>query len=89
MSVNTVQISQRQVPFNLRTTANGSYTLPQYVFMPHPSLQQLSGNIVLAPSLNGPPPATFAAPYQTQRPYPVADLPSIYGIRTLNVKSSP
>lgn len=87
MSVNTAFVNNRSLPFNMAQTANGNYTLPQHVYIPSPALQSLSGPVVPGPQ-NGPP-SHYAAPFQLQRPYPIPSMPSLYGIRVLNAKSSP
>lgn len=93
MGVNTVPISSRTLPLDGQTTANGSYTLPRYAFIPHASLQQLSGAFVASPTPGGAAiGATFAAPYQLQRPYPTPSTPNVYGTRAatvVNLKTSP
>lgn len=89
MPLNTIPISQRTLPYDPRINANGSYTLPQYAFIPHPNLQQLSSGVVLDPGTIAGAPAAFAAPMQLQRAYPVPVGPAIYGLRATQVKVSP
>jgi hypothetical protein len=89
MTINTIPVSARNAPYSPVTTTNGSYTLPQYAFIPHPILQQLSNGMVLAPTLGGISTADFASVLATQqRPYPVPDVPSIYGIRVAVYKAT-
>lgn len=89
MSINTVQVAARTHPWDGRTAANGSYTLPQYAFIPHPDLQQLSSGFVSGPLPYGFSAADFAAiPGISSRPYPTPDIP-VYGIRVINQKVSP
>ena len=89
MAINTFPISRRTLPGDPRIDANGSYTLPQYAFIPHPALQQLATGNVPGPLPNGFPTANFAAPPGIQRRYyPTAQVP-IYGVRVVNYKSSP
>ena len=89
MSINTVPISARTAPYNPQVTANGSYTLPQYAFIPHPDLQQLSSGTVKAPT-PGMPTAFFVLPQQiAARAMPQADNRGVYGIRSIYYKSGP
>lgn len=89
MSINTIPISQRNAPYSPKITANGSYTLPQYAFIPHPDLQQLSSGMVLAPT-PGMQSAFFALPSAiAARAMPQANTPSVYGIRAIYYKQSP
>lgn len=89
MSMNAVVATHRWVGTSNAITANGSYTLPRYAFIPHPSTQPLSTGFVGDPSgmvIS----ATFSSlTAATQRPYPVPVTPSLYGIRSVQVKSSP
>lgn len=87
MSVNNTLVNGRTLPFNMAATANGSYTLPQHVFIPGQNTTPVGSGMINGPQ-NGAP-AHFAAPYQLQRPYPLPDQPNVYGIRVMNVKSSP
>lgn len=91
MGINTVQTGSRTVSYDMHTTANGSYTLPKYAFIPHASLQQLSGPIVNSPSYgSGVVGADYAAmPAGGMHPYPIPAMPSVYGIRVVNTKMSP
>lgn len=89
MAINGIPISRRTLPFDPQTTANGSFTLPRFAFIPSPALQQLSGVVVMAPTLGGLTPSAFAAPPQLNRPYPVPVSGGIYGIRMANTKTSP
>lgn len=90
MSVNGLPVSSKTAPYSPQITANGSYTLPQYAFIPHPILQQLSSGQVLAPTLGGMATADFAALQGiAQRPYPVPNVPSVYGIRMAVTKTRP
>lgn len=89
MGLNTIPISARTSPYEPRVTANGSYTLPQYAFIPHPALQQLSSGMVLAPT-PGMISAFFSLPRGiASRTMPVADTPSVYGMRAIYYKSTP
>lgn len=86
-SVNPIPIGARTFALDQRISANGSYTLPQYAFIPHPSLQQLSSGSVdgpMAPMIS----ASFTAPPSLQRAYPVPDQ-TAYGIRSMHIKASP
>lgn len=91
MSLNNVPVSGRTAPYDKRLTANGSYTLPQYAFIPHASLQLLAGPIVPGPAIgNDLATAGFAAPPNLNaRPYPTGNRPGVYGIRSIQVKASP
>lgn len=81
MPVNTIQVSRRTMPFDSRIDANGSYTLPQYAFIPHPALQQLSSGMVQSPGAGGQS-AGFVQPVAiSQRPYPVSPMAATWGIR--------
>lgn len=89
MSINTVPIAARNAPYNPQVTANGSFTLPQFAFIPHPDLQQLSSGTVRAPT-PGMISAFFALPQQiAARKMPVADNRGVYGIRSIYYKSTP
>lgn len=82
-------VSARTAPYDPRVTANGSYTLPQYAYIPNPQLQQLATGMVAAPGAFVASAAFAAPPGINSRPYPTPSLP-IYGIRTvLNYKTSP
>lgn len=88
MTLNVIPISRRTSPMDMTVTANGSYTLPRYAFIPHPALQQLSSGMVMGPT-SGIQSADFATvPGISQRPYPVPIL-SGYGIRSVSIKQSP
>lgn len=89
MGINTIPISNRTLPTDGSVTANGSYTLPKYAFIPHPALQQIATGRVNDPTPSGIPTAAFAAPWQTNRPYPIPLTPNVYGIRLAQVKQSP
>jgi hypothetical protein len=41
MAINGIAITGRNVPFDKRINANGSYTLPQFGFVPHPGTRPL------------------------------------------------
>lgn len=89
MSINVIPISQRSIPTNQAITANGSYTLPQYAFIPNAGVQPLSSGFV-----NNPGPALQSAnfvlhPNLASRPYPVPSTPAVYGIRVVQLKQSP
>lgn len=89
MSLNSVPISRRTLPYNQGITAGGGYTLPQYAFIPHPSLQQVSSGFVQAPS-GAAISANFVLPAQTaSRPYPVPQMDGVYAMRQVQVKGSP
>lgn len=89
MSMNAVVSTNRWVGTSNAITANGSYTLPKFAFIPHPSTQLLSTGMVGNPA-GGIVSANFANLTATsQRPYPVPVTPSLYGIRSVQIKSSP
>lgn len=87
MSLNTAMVAPRALPYNMASTAQGGYTLPQHVFIPSPALRAVAGAVIPGP-MNAPP-SHYAAPQQLQRPYPVPSMPTLYGIRALNAKTSP
>jgi hypothetical protein len=88
MSLNGIPISRRTVAMDMTITANGSYTLPRYAFIPHPALQQLSSGMVQGPN-PGIQSADFATvPGIAMRPYPVPSMAG-YGIRSVQLKQSP
>lgn len=90
MSVNTIPVSARNAPWQAITTANGSYTLPQYAYIPHPDLQQLARGTVLAPSFMGASQAVFAlVPNIAQRAYPTPSTPGAFAIRQASFKAGP
>ena len=63
-------------------TANGSFTLPRYTFIPHPSSRPLASGSIPWPS-NGGVSAQFTASGLAQRPYPTPDFAgAVYGTRT-------
>lgn len=89
MSVNTIPISARNAPYDPKVTANGSFTMPQFAFIPHPALQQLSSGTVMAPT-PGMQSAFFALPGPiAARAMPQADNRGVYGIRAIYYKSVP
>lgn len=89
MSINVVQVSSRTAPYSPQITASGGFTLPQYAFIPHPDLQQLSSGTVLAPT-PGAISAFFALPAQiARRAMPVSDNRGVYGIRSIYYKATP
>jgi hypothetical protein len=88
MSANTIQIAARNMGMDPRITANGSYTLPQYAFIPHPALQQLSSGFVSGPMAPQQSAAFAVVPGMAGRALPTA-MGSVYGIRSLQYKSSP
>jgi len=89
MSINTVPISARNAPYSPQITANGSYTLPQYAFIPHPDLHQLASGTVLAPT-PGMISAFFSLPNSiAARAMPTSDNRGVYGVRSIYYKSSP
>ncbi len=53
MALNPISNTGRTAPMNPQVEANGSYTLPQHVFIPHPSLQQISSGKVNSPPATG------------------------------------
>lgn len=87
MSINALPISRRTVSSDGMITSNGSYTLPRFAFIPHPSLQQLSTGTVQMPTPGGQS-AFFAAPGNLQRPYPSPYMPAAYGVRHVQMKFS-
>jgi hypothetical protein len=89
MSINGIPVSSKSAPYSPTITANGSYTLPQYAFIPHPILQQMSSGLVLAPTLGGMQTADFTALQGVaQRPYPTPNVPGVYGIRSATFKAT-
>lgn len=89
MGINSVPISNRTLPFNQGITAGGGYTLPQYAFIPHPSLQQISTGVVGNPS-GATISANFVLPTQfASRPYPVPQMDGVYAMRQVQVKATP
>jgi hypothetical protein len=90
MAVNVIPISGRNKPLNAVVDANGSYTLPQHVFVPHPVLQQISSGHIASPSSYGVTASGLANnPNIYGRPYPGPNLPGVHGIRMVNAKVSP
>ena len=87
MGINTIPISGRTAAYDPATTANGSYTLPRYAFIPNAALQQLAGPIVLSPGSTMGGQSQFVAPPILQRPYPAPAITGVYGIRQYNLKS--
>jgi hypothetical protein len=87
MSINVVPIANRSMGLDPQITANGSYTLPKYAFVPHASLHQLSGARVEAPTDQSVASATFAAPWQLARDFPT--LAPVYGVRSVHTKRHP
>lgn len=89
MTINSVPISRRSLPYSQGITAGGGYTLPQYAFIPHPSLKVLATGQVPSPSGAGIS-ANFVLPTQfASRPYPVPQMDGVYAIRQSIVKTSP
>lgn len=89
MGINSIPISHRTLPYSQGITAGGGYTLPQFAFIPHPSLQQLSSGMVNGPS-GAAISANFVLPTQfASRPYPTADMGAVYAMRQVIVKRSP
>jgi hypothetical protein len=88
MSANTIQIAARTAGMDPRITANGSYTLPQYAFIPHPALQQLSSGFVSGPMAPQQSAGFAVVPGVSARPLPTS-MGAVYGIRSLQYKSSP
>ncbi len=88
MTVNTIQISARTHPYDSRVDANGSYTLPQYAFIPHPSLQAVSGTFI-----PGPVPAIVSAAFTAPSALAGRAMPASTGpafvTRTISYKTSP
>ena len=87
MSINTVPISSRNAGMDVQITANGSYTLPKYAFIPHPALHQLAGPRVNAPTDQTIPTAAFAAPASLARNLPT--VAPVYAIRSIHLKRTP
>jgi hypothetical protein len=91
MALNPISNTGRNAPMSPQVTAAGGYTLPQQVFIPHPSLQQISSGNVGSPgnggvSVNiGNHPGTSARPLMTTGPTGVPT----YGIRLAIRKASP
>lgn len=89
MGINSLPISRRTLPYSQGITAAGGYTLPQFAFIPHPSLQQLSSGAVQGPS-GATISANFVLPTQfASRPYPVPSMDGVYAMRQIQVKRSP
>lgn len=89
MGINSIPVSRRSLPYSQGITAGGGYTLPQYAFIPHPSLQALASGFVPGPSGAGIS-ANFVLPAQfASRPYPVPMMDGVYAMRQVQVKASP
>ena len=89
MTINSVPISKRTLPYSQGITAGGGYTLPQYAFIPHPALKALASGAVAAPS-GAAISANFVLPTQfASRPYPVPTMDGVYAMRQVQVKRSP
>lgn len=88
MAMNPVSNTSRTMPYSPQMTAGGGYTLPQHVFVPHPSLQVISSGFVPSPGggmqslMVGTHPAISARPY-------VSMATPTHGIRMAQVKASP
>jgi hypothetical protein len=89
MAVNSVAVSTRSLPFNQQIQANGSYTLPQQIHIPHPVLLQIGSGHVANPSAGGLPSRVGTVAAIAARPYPTPSLPGVHGIRMVNTKVSP
>lgn len=85
MAINTIPISARTIGLDPRVTANGSYTLPQYAFIPHPDLQPMSRGMIPNPGIPSQSAQFMAVPGIQQRPYPTPQVP-VYGIRQVQLK---
>jgi hypothetical protein len=90
MSLNSLPVSRRTLPTNTAITANGSYTLPQYAFVPNAGVRPIASGFVPNPSTPGIS-ANFVLPGNiASRPYPVPVAPgSVYGVRAVVLKQSP
>jgi hypothetical protein len=88
MTVNTVQISARNIGFDPRITAAGGFTLPSYAFIPNAALHQLARGMVMSPTPGGEVSGLMSAP-QFARAYPGPVQPNIYGVRLATLKQSP
>jgi hypothetical protein len=89
MSVNSIPVSRRTLPLNPQIQANGSYTLPQQIHIPHPVLQQIGSGHVANPLVGGVPSRIGTVAAIAARPYPTPDMPGVHGIRMVNTKVSP
>lgn len=87
MSANVIPVGARSAPFDAQITANGSYTLPKYAFIPNSQLRAISTGSVPAPSQGGPG-GSLVLPSTTRRPYPVPVVGNIYGVRQAVIKTS-
>jgi hypothetical protein len=88
MALNPVSNTARTMPYSPQMTAGGGYTLPQHVFVPHPSLQALSSGHVPDPNPGGLLSGLVVHPALAQRSYPGMVVPT-HGIRLANIKQSP
>jgi hypothetical protein len=89
MAINTVPVSARTQPLDIRTLAGGGYTLPAYAYFPHAALQQISTGHVGTP-MPGQPAQFRAVPGNSYAAhFPTATLTGVFGTRLVNVKSSP
>lgn len=90
MSINTVPISARSLPWQQSTTAGGGFTMPQHVYYPHPSTQPLSFGHVPQPSTGMTPTVAITAPgLLASRPMPGASGNGAYAVRSVHFKASP
>jgi hypothetical protein len=91
MAINPVSNTSRDKPMNPQVEANGGYTLPQHVFIPHPALQQISsGNVKSPPATGGVALGIQAHPAIGTRPLPTGPVGvPTHGIRLAIRKASP
>lgn len=89
MAANPVPVAARFLPSSGQFTAGGGFTLPQSVFIPHPSLQAISTGRI--PSPGGPVHSLSIQehPGIQLRPYPTPDYSASHGIRLANIKATP
>jgi hypothetical protein len=90
MAVNPISNTSRNAPLNPTVEANGSYTLPQQVYVPHPSLQQISTGRIGNPTSPILSQQVFNHPGITARPMPqgASGYPT-HGIRVAIRKATP
>lgn len=88
MPLNVIPIARRSTDFDQQVTANGSYTLPKYLFVPDPALRSIGGGYVPAPGGTGSPGVSqIIGPTQFARPYPTPDMGPVWGLRSITVKT--
>jgi hypothetical protein len=89
MSVNTMPVTRRFMPMQMQATANGSYTLPQYAYIPDPTLAQVGQGCILGPTPGGASATQFAGVINAiGRPYPTPVLTGAFSIRQANFKAT-